>query len=145
MVRYKISAALWSRQSFSLAVAARYNAPMKYSLRSLMLVVTLKYVVLILRADNHGEGGALARHARVEEGPRSQVRAVIRISPELIVEVIAYDELLGERVVGHPPGEQGSPACSGDRANQRGDGERGVRCRRDRSDRRSASGQPATG
>ncbi|MDE2082337.1 MAG: potassium transporter Kup [Burkholderiales bacterium] len=27
---------------------------------ALMLVVTLKYVVLILRADNHGEGGALA-------------------------------------------------------------------------------------
>jgi KUP system potassium uptake protein len=27
---------------------------------SLMLVVTLKYVVLILRADNHGEGGGLA-------------------------------------------------------------------------------------
>jgi len=27
---------------------------------SLMLVVTLKYVVLILRADNHGEGGVLA-------------------------------------------------------------------------------------
>jgi KUP system potassium uptake protein len=27
---------------------------------ALMLVVTLKYVLLILRADNHGEGGALA-------------------------------------------------------------------------------------
>ena len=27
---------------------------------ALMLVVTLKYVVLILRADNHGEGGGLA-------------------------------------------------------------------------------------
>ena len=27
---------------------------------ALMLVVTLKYVILILRADNHGEGGALA-------------------------------------------------------------------------------------
>src|SRR5687767_7563742 len=27
---------------------------------ALMLVVTLKYVILILRADNHGEGGGLA-------------------------------------------------------------------------------------
>ena len=27
---------------------------------ALMLVVTLKYVLLILRADNHGEGGGLA-------------------------------------------------------------------------------------
>ena len=40
---------------------------------ALMLVVTLKYVVLILRADNHGEGGglaltALATHA-VKERP----------------------------------------------------------------------------
>ena len=34
MVRYKISAALWSMKSFSLAVDARYNAFMKYSLRS---------------------------------------------------------------------------------------------------------------
>ena len=30
---------------------------------SLMLVVTLKYVVLILRADNHGEGGIMALNA----------------------------------------------------------------------------------
>src|SRR5688572_31378525 len=27
---------------------------------ALMLVVTLEYVLLVLRADNHGEGGALA-------------------------------------------------------------------------------------
>jgi KUP system potassium uptake protein len=27
---------------------------------SLIIVVTLKYIVLVLRADNHGEGGALA-------------------------------------------------------------------------------------
>ena len=27
---------------------------------ALMIVVTLKYVVLILRADNHGEGGIMA-------------------------------------------------------------------------------------
>lgn len=27
---------------------------------ALLLVVTLKYVVILLRADNHGEGGTLA-------------------------------------------------------------------------------------
>jgi KUP system potassium uptake protein len=41
---------------------------------ALMLVVTLKYVVLILRADNHGEGGGLAltalAAAAVKDHPR---------------------------------------------------------------------------
>jgi len=42
---------------------------------ALMLVVSLKYVLLVLRADNHGEGGimallALARHAVVKR-PRA--------------------------------------------------------------------------
>jgi KUP system potassium uptake protein len=46
---------------------------------ALMLVVTLKYVLLVLRADNHGEGGALAlaalASAAVRERPR--LRAVL--------------------------------------------------------------------
>ena len=41
---------------------------------ALMLVVTLKYVILILRADNHGEGGGLAltalAAAAVKDRPR---------------------------------------------------------------------------
>ena len=41
---------------------------------ALMLVVTLKYVILILRADNRGEGGALALTAlaahAVQQRPR---------------------------------------------------------------------------
>ena len=41
---------------------------------ALMLVVTLKYVVLILRADNHGEGGALALAALAAEAVRSRPR-----------------------------------------------------------------------
>ena len=32
---------------------------------SLMLVVTIKYVIFVLRADNHGEGGVLERTAAV--------------------------------------------------------------------------------
>lgn len=39
---------------------------------ALMLVVTLKYVVLILRADNHGEGGGLALTALAAEAVKSR-------------------------------------------------------------------------
>ena len=39
---------------------------------ALMLVVTLKYVVLILRADNHGEGGGLALTALAVSAIRSR-------------------------------------------------------------------------
>ena len=44
---------------------------------ALMLVVTLKYVVLILRADNHGEGGGLALTALAAQaiGNRPGLRA----------------------------------------------------------------------
>ena len=47
---------------------------------ALMLVVTLKYVVLILRADNHGEGGGLALTAlaaRAVEGRPALRRALL--------------------------------------------------------------------
>ena len=39
---------------------------------ALVIVVTLKYVVLILRADNHGEGGILALASRVGQSPASK-------------------------------------------------------------------------
>lgn len=39
---------------------------------ALMLVVTLKYVVLILRADNHGEGGGLALTALAAKAVKSR-------------------------------------------------------------------------
>ncbi|MFO1297371.1 MAG: KUP/HAK/KT family potassium transporter [Rubrivivax sp.] len=46
---------------------------------ALMLVVTLKYVILILRADNRGEGGGLGadgtRHARGAGASRLAPRA----------------------------------------------------------------------
>ena len=38
---------------------------------ALMLVVTLKYVVLVLRADNRGEGGVLALAALASNAVRS--------------------------------------------------------------------------
>ncbi|MCA3069688.1 MAG: potassium transporter Kup [Rhodocyclaceae bacterium] len=39
---------------------------------ALMLVVTLKYVILILRADNHGEGGGLALTAMAAQAVKDQ-------------------------------------------------------------------------
>ncbi len=41
---------------------------------SLMMIVTLKYVTLIMRADNRGEGGILALTALVSRGMESQPR-----------------------------------------------------------------------
>ena len=41
---------------------------------SLMLVVTLKYVILILRADNHGEGGGLALTALAATAVKARPR-----------------------------------------------------------------------
>ena len=45
---------------------------------ALMLVVTLKYVILILRADNHGEGGGLALTALAAKAVRRPSRAAQR-------------------------------------------------------------------
>ena len=39
---------------------------------SLILVVTLKYVLLIMRADNRGEGGILASHRCSRAGRRAR-------------------------------------------------------------------------
>ena len=41
----------------------------------LMLVVTLKYVLLILRADNRGEGGIMALTARPPKPPAARAAA----------------------------------------------------------------------
>ena len=38
---------------------------------ALIIVVTLKYVVVVMRADNHGEGGVLALMALVLAGDRA--------------------------------------------------------------------------
>ncbi len=41
---------------------------------ALMMVVTLKYVILVLRADNHGEGGGLALTALAAQAVKDQPR-----------------------------------------------------------------------
>ena len=43
---------------------------------ALMIVVTLKYVTLIMRADNRGEGGILALTALVSRGLDAQPSAL---------------------------------------------------------------------
>ncbi|MSP44017.1 MAG: hypothetical protein EXR08_11785 [Alphaproteobacteria bacterium] len=44
---------------------------------SLILVVCIKYVLLILRVDNNGEGGILALMARAQRSPR-HLRCCVR-------------------------------------------------------------------
>lgn len=44
---------------------------------ALLLVVTLKYVVILLRADNHGEGGTLALMALANKALGGRARPVI--------------------------------------------------------------------
>ena len=43
---------------------------------ALMLIVTLKYVLLILRADNHGEGGIMALVALIQASVKSRRKTV---------------------------------------------------------------------
>ncbi len=52
--------------------AAHLVGALSSVLWALMLVVTLKYVVLILRADNHGEGGGLALTALAAHAVRDR-------------------------------------------------------------------------
>ena len=40
-----------------------------------MIIVTLKYVLLILRVDNHGEGGIMALVALIERVIKSRRKA----------------------------------------------------------------------
>ena len=43
---------------------------------ALIVVVTLKYVLILLRADNHGEGGTLALMALAQRAvPRAPARS----------------------------------------------------------------------
>src|SRR5277367_1048579 len=44
---------------------------------ALIIVVTLKYVVILLRADNHGEGGTLALMALAERAVRRGAGAIV--------------------------------------------------------------------
>ena len=63
---------------------------------ALLLIVGLKYAILILRADNHGEGGIVALLALLDarHAPRGSVRASL-----LIVGLIGAALLYGDGVI----------------------------------------------
>src|SRR4029077_18114351 len=63
---------------------------------SLLLIVALKYAILILRADNHGEGGIVALLALLDarHAPRGSSRASL-----LIVGLIGAALLYGDGVI----------------------------------------------
>jgi KUP system potassium uptake protein len=47
---------------------------------SIILVITVKYVLFVMRADNHGEGGILALMAMAETGARGNARLIAVIA-----------------------------------------------------------------
>src|SRR5205085_7314798 len=63
---------------------------------SLLLIVALKYAILILRADNHGEGGIVALLALLDarHAPRGSARASL-----LVVGLIGAALLYGDGVI----------------------------------------------
>src|SRR3954464_9658542 len=63
---------------------------------ALMLVVVLKYLVFVLRADNKGEGGILALAALVEQTSRSQRR---KLSVPVLLALFGAGLLYGDGVI----------------------------------------------
>src|SRR4051812_1668605 len=63
---------------------------------ALMLVVVLKYLVFVLRADNKGEGGILALAALVEQADRSPRR---RLSVPVLLALFGAGLLYGDGVI----------------------------------------------
>jgi KUP system potassium uptake protein len=59
---------------------------------ALMVVVTLKYVLFLLRADNHGEGGTLALMALAQ-------RAVRNAAPIILLGIVAAALFYGDAVI----------------------------------------------
>ena len=76
--------------------ALRTTGVISLILWSLIIVVTLKYVVFILRADNNGEGGVLALAQLAHRSPRlgRRVKSVIGIAGVLGLALFYGDGLL---------------------------------------------------
>ena len=64
---------------------------------SMTLVVTIKYVTVLLRADNHGEGGMMALLALVPEGFRRVTSGKIRVVSLLVIAGTAL--LFGDGII----------------------------------------------
>jgi KUP system potassium uptake protein len=63
---------------------------------SLLLAVTLKYLVFVLRADNHGEGGVLALFALVEGERKVKTRGIRTL---LLLGIFGAGLLVGDGVI----------------------------------------------
>jgi KUP system potassium uptake protein len=63
---------------------------------ALMLMVSVKYVQLVLRADNDGEGGILALLALVEG---SRAMATLRVSAPMVLGILGASLLYGDGVI----------------------------------------------
>ncbi|MBV8809068.1 MAG: KUP/HAK/KT family potassium transporter [Acidobacteriaceae bacterium] len=66
---------------------------------ALILVVTIKYLFFILRADHHGEGGIFALLAIVPESFRSRARHTGRVTGIALLGVIGAALLYGDGVI----------------------------------------------
>src|SRR6516164_11799922 len=65
---YALRQAVVAASAGGQATAEAVLGVLSLSLWALIIVVTLKYVVVLLRADNHGEGGTLALMALAQRG-----------------------------------------------------------------------------
>src|ERR1700739_4579458 len=65
---YALRGAVWAPSAGGEATPAAVMGVTSLILWALIIVVTLKYVVILLRADNHGEGGTLALMALAQRG-----------------------------------------------------------------------------
>ena len=63
----------WRRAAHAAATLAVYGA-LSLIFWALVVVVTIKYVVFIMRADNNGEGGVMALAALAHRSPVSRAR-----------------------------------------------------------------------
>jgi KUP system potassium uptake protein len=78
---------------------------------ALMFIVTLKYVVLILRADNRGEGGIMALSALAMRAAGSTPR---RRNMLLLIGVFGAALFYGDSIITRPKGSKCSHRTSSD-------------------------------
>jgi KUP system potassium uptake protein len=74
---YALRESLGSEKHRMAVTEAHVLGVLSLMLWAMVLVVTIKYLVIVMRADNHGEGGILALTALVNQGQRKTVTALI--------------------------------------------------------------------
>ena len=66
---------------------------------AITLVVTIKYLVFIMRADNHGEGGIFALLALVPPSPTTNAKGRARIAPVAVAVLVGAALLFGDGMI----------------------------------------------